>query len=195
MTLSLQAKKALIQDHEKTMAEQLALRVVDKPVPPIWMVFVPIFFVFFASKMTQYKNGLRDFTKHYLISRHWALDAAAATVADGGVMDLEAVLQRAEDISAGAMPLYRSWLSFLAEHYQLLLSASADSYPALVRSAYRNKSSYLLFCDRLTKAENALNLALLPETEENRQELEQVVAMMTEGIKDLRRQELETIFA
>ncbi len=48
--LSLADKKALILDNENSMARRLAVRVFDKPEPPIWMIFVPIFFVLFAPK-------------------------------------------------------------------------------------------------------------------------------------------------
>ena len=51
MTDTLARKKQIILDHEKQLAQNLALGVLDKPKPPLWMIFVPIFFVFFAQKM------------------------------------------------------------------------------------------------------------------------------------------------
>ncbi len=194
-TLSLDEKKTLILTSEEDMAGQLAVRVLDKPQPPIWMILIPIFFVFFASKMKQYSKGLQDFSKNYLLSRRWALDAATAAVANGTKIEVDDMLQRAEGIPVGAMPLYKAWLSLLAEHYRSLLEVRGNSHSALVRTAYQNKSSYLVFCDRLGKAENALNRALLPEIEGDRQDVDMVIDKMAQNVSELRRAEVDKIFS
>ncbi len=194
-TLSLDEKKTLILTSEENMAGQLAVRVLDKPQPPIWMILIPIFFVFFASKMKQYSKGLKDFSKNYLLSRRWALDAAATAVANGTQIEVDEMLQQAEGIPAEAMPLYRDWLVLLAEHYRSLLEARGNNHQALVRAAYQNKSSYLLFYDRLGKTENALNRALLPEIEGDRQDIDLVIEKMAQNVSELRRTEMEKIFS
>jgi hypothetical protein len=194
-TLSLDEKKTLILTSEENMAGQLAVRVIDKPQPPIWMILIPIFFVFFASKMKQYSKGLKDFSKNYLLSRRWALDAAATAVANGTQIEVDEMLQRAEGIPAEAIPLYRDWLVLLAEHYRTLLEARGNNHQALVRAAYQNKSSYLLFYDRLGKTENALNRALLPEIEGDRQDIDLVIEKMAQNVSELRRTEMEKIFS
>ncbi len=188
------SKATLILDHETLQAKQLAVAVVDKPVPPIWMIFVPVFFVFFASKMRQYKNGLKDFSENYLLSRRWALNAAEEAIAGGGEVAVEPILARVKDIPSSALPLYSSWFLLLARHYQQLLLSPGTSYPMLVRAAYRNKANYLLFCDRLGKSETALNRALLPGIAGEQAEVEGVIDRMAQQIDELRREELTEIF-
>lgn len=192
--LSLADKKALILDNENSMARQLAVRVVDKPEPPIWMIFMPIFFVFFAPKVKEYKKGLKTFAEHYQISRSWALEAAMEAVAHDHGLDVDAVLQRLEGIPEAAQAPYRAWLLLLAEHYRRLLVGRGETYPALVRSAYHAESSYLLFCDSLGKAENILNTAMLPGVEGERPDVESVMDKMAGTIAKLRRQEAVAIF-
>ena len=70
-TLSITAKKQDILDHEKKMAHEVALGVLEKPKPPLWMIFVPVFFVFFAQKMRQRSIALsgRNLSVMYLSER------------------------------------------------------------------------------------------------------------------------------
>ncbi|MEE4242516.1 MAG: NF038143 family protein [Desulfopila sp.] len=194
-SLSLEEKKILILNNEETMAGQLAVRVLDKPQPPIWMILIPIFFVFFAAKMKQYSKGLKEFSKNYMISRVWALDAAHTAVANDKEIEIEKMLQQAEGIPENAMPLYRDWLNMVAEHYYTLLAAHGTNHSALVRAGYRNKSSYLLFCDRLSKAENALNQALLPDIEGELEDVNLIIEKMAKNSSELRRIEVEKIFS
>lgn len=192
--LSLADKKGLILDNENSMAHRLAVRVVGKPEPPIWMIFMPIFFVFFASKVKEYKNGLKTFAEHYQISRNLALEAAMEAVVHDHALDVDAVLRRLEGIPEAAQAPYRAWLLLLAEHYRRLLVGRGESYPDLVRSAYRAASSYLLFCDSLGKAENILNRAMLPGVEGEGPDVDAVMDKMASTIAELRRREAVEIF-
>lgn len=194
-TLTLKEKQILIDHHEKTTARRLAVMVIDKPVPPIWMIFVPVFFVFFASKMKQYSKGLEEFADNYLISRRWALETAAVAVENATTADIEAVLKRAASIPETARPLYRAWIELLTEHYRMLLSAEGNNHPALVRAAYHSKSGYLLFCDRLGKAENALNHALLPAFDTHHDDIKDVIEKMSSATKEIRSEDLSIIFS
>ncbi len=194
-TLSLEEKKNLVLDNEEALARQMALRVLDKPSPPIWMIFIPVFFVFFAQKMNMYKKGLKDFADNYMISRRWALDAAGDAVASGGEIAIDEILTRVKDIPEAAWPAYRQWLQLQAEHYRQLLAAPGNSYPALVRAGYRNKANYLLLCDRLGKAEDALNQALLPDMERQHQDVRQIIEAMAQASMHLRRQDIDGVFS
>lgn len=194
-SLSLEEKKDLILANEEALARQMALKVLDKPTPPIWMIFIPVFFVFFAQKMNRYKKGLKDFAENYMISRRWALDAAREAVASGGDLAIDGILAGVKDLPETARPVYRQWLQFQGEHYRQLLTAPGNSYPALVRAGYRNKANYLLLCDRLVKAEDALNRALLPDMEGQHQDVRQIVEAMAQASMQLRRQDIEGVFS
>ena len=193
-TRFLETNQRLIIENEKALAKELAGLVLERPVPPIWMILIPIFFVFHAVKIKEYAKGLEDFAEHYLVSRRRALEAAAESIRSGNEVDLEALLNHVETIPAPAKPLYRQWIALLADHYRSLLTARGDSHPALVRSGYQNKTNYLLFCNRLTKSEHAFNLALLPQIEGDTEDLQDVINKIEQGITVLRRRVSDLIF-
>ncbi|MCK7506199.1 MAG: NF038143 family protein [Desulfobacterales bacterium] len=58
---------------------------------------------------------------------------------------------------------YASWLKALVEYYTDLLAADGDSFEALVRSAYRNRTDYLLTLNRLNTVEKEFYAALKPQ--------------------------------
>lgn len=191
----LDQKKQLILDHESQLAHKLALLTLDKPKPPIWMIFVPVFFVFFVQKMNQYKSGLAEFVENYLKSRRHALEAALAAEETAGTANLDALLDKAGNIPEHARPLYRDWMAQLVAHYQLLLTAKGSSHAALVRSGYQSKTNYLLFCNCLNKAENAYSTALLPEMDGDNQDLRHVIDKIDACVTHLRREEADSIFS
>ena len=82
-------KKRQILNNEEFMARQLARRVIEKPVPAVWMILIPVFFVFYAWKIKQYANGLKDFAEHYLISRRRGLDAAFEAEQSGNLPEID----------------------------------------------------------------------------------------------------------
>jgi hypothetical protein len=187
-------KRDLILDYEKALAQALASKVLDKPKPPLWMIFVPVFFVFFAQKMGQYKKGLQDFVDNYLKPRSLALEKAQEALTMGGVFDPQAPLPMLERIPESVRPVCLHWLTIMAEHYGLLLAARGNSHAALVRGSYRTKTDYLLFLNCLHQAENAFNLALLPGMEGDNQDLRAVVDRIDTWSVELRRQDADKIF-
>lgn len=187
-------KRQQILDHESQLANALAVRILDKPKPPIWMIFVPVFFVFFVQKMNQYKSGLAEFVENYLKSRRRALEAALEAEETGRPADIDALVERVDGIPDRALPLFRDWMATLVEHYSLLLASKGGSYEALVRTGYQNKTNYLLYCNCLNKAENAYSLALLPEMEGDNQDLSHVIRKIDANVTELRRQDADRIF-
>lgn len=194
-TLTIDQKKTLILDREREMASVLAIKVLDKPKPPLWMIFIPVFFVFFAQKMGQYKSGLRDFADNYLQARRRAMDKALE-ILDGTsslqTMDMD---ELAHNVPDRAKEQYRLWMAALIEHYTELLQARGDSYRSLVRTAYQTKTNFLLAGSCLTRAENAYNLALLPGLDGDSDDLLGVIRKMESSVSELRRQEAEVIFS
>lgn len=194
-TQSIDEKKRMILEYEKMLAQQLARQVLDKPKPPLWMIFVPIFFVFFVQKMNQYKSGLDVFVENHLRSRRRALEDAMKAEETGTEVDMDDLLKKAGNIPQQAQPLFTQWMATLVDHYRLLLASPGSSHSALVRNAYRNKTSYLLFCNCLNKAENAYNAALLPEMQGDSQDIRHVIQKMDLCVTELRRQEADAIFS
>jgi hypothetical protein len=188
-------KKQLILDHESQLAHKLALQILDKPKPPIWMIFVPIFFVFFVQKMNQYKSGLAEFVENYLKSRRHAMEAALKAKETGGPPDLDALMEKVGNIPEQARPLFMAWMVLLVGHYSLLLASKGNTHAALVRGGYQSKTNYLLFCKTLNKAENAYSTALLPDMDGDSQDLRHVIEKIDICVTNLRREEADKIFS
>ena len=180
---------------ETRMAKLLALHVIDKPLPRVWMIFIPILFVLYFWKLKEYETALKEFSTHYLSPRQRTLEAAAAAVETGTAVDIPrlAALIGSENDETAA--LYDRWLTLLADHYRLLLSARGEGYDDLVRSAYRDSSGYLSFCRRLGETEARLNQALTETIEGDSAELQRATSAMAEGVSVLLTQESERIFA
>ena len=193
MTPSEQKKKCIL-DHENALANKLALRVFDKPKPPLWMIFVPIFFVFFAQKMQQYKGGLENFVDNYLKARRLAMETAAECLETGSSPDVDVMLQKAGDVPEHARSEFSHWMNLLVDHYRTLLESNGSTPEALIRSGYRTKTDYLLQCNALNKAENAFNLALMPDIEGDTQDVRKIITRMYENVTDLRRIETDAIY-
>ncbi len=188
-------KKRQIFDNEEFMARQLARRVIEKPVPAVWMILIPIFFVFYAWKIKQYSNGLKSFEENYLISRRRALNTAFEAELSGNLPEIDRLVEKADTIPAEARRLYRDWMSLLVDHYRSMLAVSGNSYKEMIRAHYRTKLNYLLFCNKLNLTENAFNLSLLPDIEGVPQDLRYIIDRMELGVADLRRKEIEKIFS
>jgi hypothetical protein len=194
-TTDFDEKMMLILAGETAMARQLALHVIEKPIPRVWMIFIPIFFVFYFWKLKEYESGLKTFADNHLISRRRTLEAVLAAEESGRPVDIDLLAQQVDGNREEAHVLCAEWLTVLADHFRLLLNARGDSYPALVRSGYRNKANYLLFCRQLGQAETAFNKAILPTIEGDSMDLNEVTVTMAEGLNTLRSREAEEIFS
>jgi hypothetical protein len=194
-TIDINERKNLILESETAMARQLALHVIEKPVPRVWMIFIPIFFVFYFWKLKQFESGLKEFADNYIIPRRRTLEAVFDSEVSGRPFNVDQLVDLMGDLPENARPCCTEWLSILAGHYRLLLGAGGDSYPALVRSVYRTKSNYLLLCRQLGKTENAFDTSLLPTIEGDSTALHEVTETMAEGLNSLRSREAEEIFS
>jgi len=187
-------KKQQILDHESQLARQLALQVLEKHKPPIWMIFVPIFFVFFVQKMNQYKSGLTEFVDNYIKSRRLALEEALEAEETERPVDVTGLVKKVVTVPEQAKPFFTQWMAILVDHYRLLLTSQGNSHSVLVRAGYQNKTNYLLFCNCLNKAENAYSMALLPEMDGDNQDLHHVIKKIDACVTNLRRQDADAIF-
>ena len=188
-------RRNLILAHEQEKARQLAFQVIEKPQPRVWMIFIPIFFVFYFWKLKQYESGLNDFAEHHLIPYRRTLDAVFAAEEDNRPVEIESLMPQNGQLDEKTRHAYRQWLELLARHFHLLLNARGRSYPELVRAAYRTKSNYILSCRQLAKAEKTYNLAILPTIEGDTATLRQITESMAEGTETIVKKEAEAIFS
>lgn len=191
MTTDRQEKKTLILAYETAMSRQLALHVIEKSQPRVWMIFIPIIFVLYFWKLKDYENGLKNFAENYLIPRRSTLDTVFAAMESGSPVNIELLVEQFGDLPATTLALGKEWVTVLADHFRLLLSAEGDSYQQLVRSGYQNKSNYLAFCRQIDRTETAFNAALLKTIDGDDTALGQVAEAMAAGMKNLRSQSAE----
>ncbi len=103
------------------------------------MILIPIFFVFYFFQLKRYKNGLKEFSKNFLITRERTLEAVCTARSNGADVDIDELVA-VSDSPAEVKAEYRLWIEALADHFQALIRVSGSSYGELVRGAYRKKS-------------------------------------------------------
>ncbi|MBT8330354.1 MAG: NF038143 family protein [Desulfofustis sp.] len=194
MRVDIDQNRELILTNERAIARQVAGKVIDKPQLALWMILIPVFFVFYFFHLKRYRNGLQDFSENFLITRQRTLDAVWEATTSNANADLESVVELS-DIPAGVKDQYRVWVERLADNYLLLIQASGGTYDELVRAAYKKKSNYLLGLKNLNRVEANFNQALAPHLPGDQESIESVIKSMQSSIKDLRRSQAEEIFS
>lgn len=192
--LALERKRDEITRNDLIMAKRLARKVIDKPEIPVWMILIPIFFIFQAFKIKQYSKGLERFADHYLVSRKRALAIAYESAQEKGSNYSDSLDELIVNIPEKARSVYREWMSLLISHYLNLLNASGESYSELILSHYQDKSSFLQSCYRVIDAEHAYNQALMPVIEGEREELRSVLSRMRDGLREHYEMERDMLF-
>jgi len=190
----LEEKGRMILAAEKRFADILASRVINKPQPNIWMILIPIIFVFYMNDYKKYKDGRQAFADQYLMSRKRALDEAAVSLTAERDPDLDALVN-VSDLPENARQKYRDLLAVLTENYRDLLQAEGESADHLVRGAYGTKTNYLLFLNLLNRAEKELNSALRPVLDDKDKEMGDVIETIERCSEELRRSRADEIFS
>lgn len=191
--LTLTHKRDLILVEEKRFAAQVSSKVIDKPRLDVWMILIPVFFIFYFWQLRRYEKGRKTFADNFLTTRKRALDEALRSAETGQGPNLEKILQ-ASDIPADTRKNYRRWVALLVEHYRDLILAQGSSYPALVKSTYQTRTNYLLFLNRLNQVEREFDAALKPHLENTTEGVNGIIKLMETSVTHLRRQLAEAIF-
>jgi hypothetical protein len=89
---------------------------------------------------------------------------------------------------------YAAWVVALVDHYMDLLLASGESFEALVRSAYRSRTNYLLILNRLNTVEKEF-YAALKTCMKTTDGADEVIAVIQTESQRLRRDHAEQVFA
>ena len=186
-------KRDLILADEKRFAAQVSARVIDKPRLDVWMILIPIFFVFYFWQLKRYAKGRKTFAEKFLITRKRALDEALQSAETGENPDIGKLVQAA-DIPDEIRQDYRRWVTLLVDHYRDLILAHGSDYPALVRSTYKSRTNYLLFLNRMNQVEREFDAALKPHLEKTTENVNGIIKLMEESTTCLRRQLAEEIF-
>lgn len=186
-------RAAMIQQSERRFAETLAQRVIEKPTVSVWMILIPILFVYHMYRHSRYVEGRKQFVEHYLMSRTNALREATAALAEAREPDISR-LAVANGMAAEMQPLLQDLLGALIEHFTTLLKANGDDLDSMVRSSYGSGTAYLLALNRLNAAERKLYDALGTGLQEQQEDVNSMVASIELESERLRREEAARIF-
>ena len=192
-TATLRRNRDLILQAEQRFASQVSATVIDKPKLAVWMILIPVFFVFYFWQLKRYSDGRKTFAEKFLITRERALDQALQSAETQKGPDVEQVVQ-SSDIPDAIRKDYRRWVALLIDHYRDLILAHGSTYPALVRSTYKSRTNYLLFLNRLNQVEREFDAALKPHIQKNTEGVNGIIKLMEETTGAIRREDAEAIF-
>jgi predicted transposase YbfD/YdcC len=186
-------KQELILNYEEQFANQLASYVIAKPKLTLWIILIPIFIVFYIMQLQKCVNGRRNFAEHYILDKKRALGEAVEIVRTGRDPDIKK-LADLSDAPESTRKERTEVLSVLVEHFKNLLLSDGEDFDSLVRSVYNDRTNYLLFLNRLSKAEKKFNKAIKPHLKEEHSGINGVVDAMELESEKLRRESAERIF-
>ena len=186
-------KSAKILEQEEEFAIALASQIINKPQLSLWMILIPIFFIFYFTNLSKYKNGCRQFAENYLIDKKRALNEAVEAVNGGREPDIRA-LAELSNMNSEARDKQANILAILTEHYRVLLNSEGEDFASLIRSAYGTLTDYMLFLNRLNQSEKEVNKSLKPDLEEPDEVINDIVSRMEDLSARLRREKAESIF-
>ena len=164
--IDLESKKRLIRNQETKVADKLATEILTKPKLSVWMILIPIVFLYYFYAMQRYVKGRRGFVEHFVFTKSLILDGAASTIDDGNKTDFQQ-LAGLENVPEKAIEPYKKWAKALNEHYLRLLKTEASDYSALVKSAYQDEGRFLLIQNQISKAEVQFYRALRKQVSES----------------------------
>lgn len=186
-------KSETIWAHETVFADALAVRVLDRPKLSVWMILVPIIFVYFFYRYQRFVAGRKAFSDKYLINRRRALEEAAAIVETGKKPDI-AGPDPLDGLPEDVRQCNAEVLKVLVEHYADLLRSSETSFAAMVRTVYRSKTNYLLYINRLQQAEKRFNAVLEPHLSDTTEQVDLIMRAIETHSDALRRDSADDIF-
>ena len=186
-------KRDAILNREAVFANAIGAAVFEKPKVSYWMVLIPILFVYFFYRIQKYKKCRQDFDRQFMTARRQAMELAEAAVASGQNADVAAAARRSGLPDALEAP-FAAWLRALTAYYMDLLKADGDTFDALVRSAYPDRTGFLLDLNRLDQVEKDFYTALKPRLAATEGAAE-IIAVIQTRSRELRRQMAHQIFA
>ena len=186
-------KRGLIEEHDRNFAYELADRLVEKPKLSVWMILIPIIFVFYMVQYQRYAKGRRDFIRNYLISPHRALHAVHAAAANGSKVDVDSICQ-AKELAEESLPHYRSLMETLVEYYTALLNAKGETYAELVVGGFANVEAYRSALARLDLAWSGLIRSIGAQSQKADGEILSATDRLEQFSKKMRQEEADFFF-
>lgn len=184
----------LILEYEKNFAERLAAKVLKKPEMNLWMILIPIIFVFYLNDLKKFRDGCRAFAGNYLLYRECALQEAAEVAEKGRIPALLPLTAKLA-MSAAARKKLVEMLEVLVEQYTVMLRARGEDYQELLVDACGGQGDYAAFLQRLGEAEKDFNRTLAAQEGESAEEFREIIAAMERHSADIRSSDSARYFA
>jgi hypothetical protein len=151
----------IILESEEALAREVALGVIVKRPPPLWLSIIPGMFIFDFLRRTA---AIRKYTRYYLFICKQALTVAGWIHSE---TDKTTALEQVEMpvkswmISQGCFhektfPLLMEMIGQLAGHYARLMRNPVNDYAGMVLGAYTNRDTLNHFLDDLARSEKQL---------------------------------------
>ncbi|MBU2646341.1 NF038143 family protein [bacterium] len=191
--LDLQNKRKLLRSQELKTAQTIAAQVIEKPKLSVWMILIPIVFIYYFYSFHRYSTGRKDFVKSFIKTRSLILDEAYTFIESGEKPDF-LVLAQEDNVPENAVGAYKNWAQVLFEHYVKLLGSEGDSYPSLVKARYKEQGTYLLILDQINKAESLFYKALRKNLKDSVDDVAEMIKKIEESLGRLRREEARLVF-
>ena len=186
MGVDFSANRDLLLAHERQLSRTVAGDVVDRPVLALWMILIPVFFVFYFFQVKRYKKGLQDFSYNFLISRQRTIEKVYDAAKSGREVDIDGLVD-VSDTPAEVKDDYRLWVEALSAHYLVLIGQEGFDYADLVKAAYPKKSGYLAVLDKLNRVEADFNQKLASRLPGDQESIEAVISSMSQSVEKHRR--------
>lgn len=198
MTAPTEQTYQMIWNQENQFAYKVAKHVLKKPKISVWLILIPILFLYYAHKIQQYKAGVHGFSKGVMRSKILALDSAQEERNTGKKNEeyKDAFVSKDLKNSPNVMRVRDKQIAeveILKAHYAKLLREQGSSYQALIKKAYKTSGEYRLFVNQLTKAEEEVHDAVLRAYHPT-DEAQAVTKKLRNATFALREEEIRTFF-
>lgn len=157
--MSLERKKNLIAEYEKSLAEVLSEKLLERPKISVWMILIPLIFVFHCQRHKRFVESKRAFVREWLRNKEHALSGAVEELS-GGERSVRQWQKAVSQLSGSAVEAYVRMQNFLCDHYKKVLSGNGKTFGELILQAY-TREEFVEFIACREKVEQELSKELL----------------------------------
>lgn len=189
----LKEKAEIIRREERRTADKIAQEVLDKPNLSVWMILIPIVFLYYIYAFNRFSSGKKEFVEGFVKTRKLILEKALNFVENKEKTDFRK-LAKEERVPDKAVDAYVSWSKVLFDHYTTLLSAEGASYSEMNRSGYTSKEQYESVLEKIIDKEVLFFKALRKEVKASGDAVGEVIKKMETAVANIRRSQVRLVF-
>ncbi len=158
--MSVNRKKDLLLAYEKSLAGELSEKLLDRPKMSVWMILIPLIFVFHCQRHKRFAEGKKAFIREWTRNKEQALCAAVLEVSGQEPRNPEKWRQAVVHLPTACQEAYLRLQHFLTDHYKNVLQATGEDVGMLFSRAC-SRDEYSLFIRRRVELERQFSRELL----------------------------------